>query len=354
MDGFGFDIGGGRRPHGGHGHGGHGHGGHGHGGRKKHHHHHQQQDDGGGGGGGGGGDFGPPPMPDDDSGDDSGDSGGDMGFEGGCHCGGTCESCNVHPLGFTGHIGPDLYPSGHNHPMGDDNDDFGCDQLGSCKRYPMGIAPLGSNMGWEFDGPGNFGSELGSRPQRFAGDPTLPILSTWGRYPSGSPYTGIFAGDPTLPILSTWGRYPSGSPYAGVFAGDDDPMVMPMDTITASPSAGSTGSGDSFANALNSVSGVLNVVDQVAKGAGTMIAATRAPVPAAVHASPSMAALPPPSMTPSALPPGHPHRRRRNLAPLPYYTPYYPPPPPPPRFTARTPPGYPGGYPIGWPYDLGY
>jgi hypothetical protein len=330
MDGFGFDIGGPRR-------GGHG-GGHGHGGHRKHHHRHHFQDS-------GGGDFGPPSPPDDGSGDDgSGDDGGDMGHEGTCHCGGTCGSCQEQ-VGFTGHYGPDLYHDNSRAPMGQDEDDFGCDPLGSCtRRYGTGIAPLGSDpYGWEFDGPGSFGGEL-----------SKPILSNWGRYPSRSPLKGIFAGDLTKPILSNWGRYPSRSPITGIFGDDGDDsgvMTMPMDTITANPS--SSGMSPDSNPSTSGLGGILDAVSTVAQGVSSVVAAARRPPP-----------MPPPPLPyagPSRAPVHHAHRRP--LRPLPYfaapppYAPYYPPPPPPPMIPYRRPAGYPPGYTGGavWiPSDPGY
>jgi hypothetical protein len=324
MDGFGFDIGGNRRTGGGH--GGHGHGGHGH---HKHHHHRHQN---------GGGDFAPPPPPDDDGGDGgSGDDGsGDMGHESGCSCGGTCGHCQER-IGFTGHYGPDLYHDNSLAPMGQD-DDFGCDPLGSCTR------PF--TMGWEYDGPGSFGGEL-----------SKPILSNWGRYPSRSPLTGVFAGDLTKPILSNWGRYPHGSPYTGVFGDDGDVMTMPMDTITANPS--SSGMAPDSNPSTSGLGGILDAVSTVAQGVSSVVAAANPP---------RMAPHPPSPLGPGRLGtpvrhPYHPHHPRAALAPLPYfnppppYYPYYPPPPPPPMIPYRRPAGYPPGYTGGavWvPSDPGY
>jgi hypothetical protein len=367
------DFGMGRPQRGGHG-GGHGrghgggHGHHGHHGHHRKHHHHQPppppdggggggggDGDGGGGGGGDGGssDFDPMMMSPDDGGGD------DMGFESGyggtnyrspdCGCGGTGGSC---------HCGPDLGVSNHLAPMGQEEDDFGCDPLGSCSgRYRRMMPP--SPYGWEFDGPGNFGGELSS-PKRnsFSGDMTYPILNNWGRYPSGSPLTGIFAGDMTRPILSNWGRYPSGSPLTGIFAGDDSTITMPMDTITGhAPSGPAASTGPSASSGAapdnnpttSGLGGILDAVSTVAQGVSSVVAATHGP-PA-----------PPP------LPPGHPMRPRPHrhamvqppfFAPAPPYAgraAYYPPPPPPIpyRRPAGYPPGYIPGY-IGYPYDLGY
>jgi hypothetical protein len=356
MDGFGFDVGGSRRG------GGH-KGGHHKGGHHKHRRHH-----------GGGGDFAPPDDGGDMDGMDGMDNGDDtdMGAEfhvggGACHCGGTCASCqanadgnggNIRRIGWRGHLGPDLYPSGHAHPMGADgenvgytghygpdmyhsghshpmagdsivndiSDDFGCDPMmgtGSCSRgweYDRAgnvVASWGKHpltFGWEYDGPGNFGNERanwtrlaalarGQTPatsplsgmtlasshrgkKRFAGDLTAPILSNWGRYPSRSPLTGVFAGDLTPPILSNWGRYPSRSPLAGVFAGDDDnggsdgaPMMMPMDTITASPPSPVQRINQDTNPTTSGLGGVLDVVNTVARGTASVIAAARGPRP---------------------------------------------------------------------------
>jgi hypothetical protein len=229
--------------------------------------------------------------------------------------------------------------------MSGDEDEFGCDPMGvPCKRFPMGLAPLGSDpYGWEFDGPGRFGGEL-----------TTPVLSNWGRYPSRSPLKGIFAGDLTKPILSNWGRYPHGSPLTGVFAGDDDPMVMPMDTITANPS--SSGMVPDSNPSTSGLGGILDAVSTVAQGVSSVVAAARQPPP------------PPPYPGPArgfARPHHHP------LRPLPYFNPpppYNPPPPMPyppsyydPRYATwmappRRPAGYPPGYTRGvWtPSDPGY
>jgi len=365
MNGFGFDIGGSRRGGGGHGHASHGRGhghGHGHGHHRHHHHHrhHQDQDQGGGGdGGGGGGDFSPPDMPDLDSLGDSGDdgsSGDDMGFEwngvvanreGDCGCGGTCGGCSH---------GPDLPQSRHSAPMGVDpaqdaqwlegqiqDDEFGCDPCRQVPYPPMGQDDItdGTVMGWEYDGPGYFGGEL-----------TRPILSNWGRYPKFSPLKGIFAGELTRPILSKWGRYPKFSPLTGIFAGDDDPMIMPMDTITASPPADNnpTSSG---------LGGVLDAVTTVANGAASIIAATKGPPPAPMPMPPP----PPPYAAPPPVKRKIAHHHHPRPRPLPYYAapppyaPYYagPMPPPPPIYT-RVPAGYPQGYPtpVWVPSDPGY
>lgn len=320
MDGFGFDIGGAKKAAGGHKSSSHSH---------SHHHRRRHQgggdfappsDDGGGDGGGG----------DDGSGGDGGggddDSGGDMGAE--CTCGGVCASCqaggarrigwrghmgpdlyqsnHLAPMsgdnpdpGWSGQYGPDLYTSGYDRPMGEEEDDFGCDPLGTCGGAYAKMRTV--QYGWEYDGPGVFGGDL-----------SPPILSNWGRYPSRSPLKGVFAGDLSMPILSNWGRYPSRSPLKGVFAGDGDPMVMPMDTITASPPAPVQRINQDANPTTSGLGGVLDAINAVAAGTSSVIAAAKGPPP-------------PPPPPPAGVParPLHHHRRAQPMRPLPYYAGQY-------------------------------